>query len=40
MMLVNHLPTARDDSDGFWRRIKTIPFDVSFIGRENPNLNG
>jgi putative DNA primase/helicase len=38
MMLVNHLPTAHDDSDGFWRRIRTIPFEVSFIGRENPNL--
>jgi len=30
MMLVNHLPTARDDSQGFWRRLHTIPFERTF----------
>lgn len=25
-LAVNHLPVVRDDSDGFWRRIRTIPF--------------
>jgi putative DNA primase/helicase len=34
----NHLPIIKDDSMGIWRRIKCIPFDVSFRGREDTNL--
>lgn len=28
----NHLPRVRDDSEGFWRRMITIPFTASFMG--------
>lgn len=32
MMLVNHLPATRDDSFGFWRRLRPIPFEQTFTG--------
>lgn len=34
----NDIPTVRDNSDGFWRRIRNIPFTVSFKGREDKGL--
>lgn len=34
----NHLPTIRDYSPGAWRRIRPIPFPVSFQGREDKLL--
>lgn len=37
-LAMNRLPDIRDDSDGIWRRIRPIPFTVSFRGREDPTL--
>ncbi len=35
----NHLPLIRDDSYGFWRRVRLIPFTRRFIGQaEDRNL--
>lgn len=31
-LATNHLPKVEDDSHGFWRRIRVIPFDVRFDG--------
>jgi putative DNA primase/helicase len=31
-LAVNHLPRVRDDSEGFWRRLRLIPFTQSFTG--------
>lgn len=33
-MFFNHKPTARDDSQGFWRRMRVIPFNHIFDGRD------
>ena len=33
-MFFNHKPIARDDSQGFWRRIKIIPFNHTFDGKD------
>lgn len=33
-MFFNHKPTARDDSLGFWRRIRVIPFNHVFDGTD------
>jgi putative DNA primase/helicase len=30
----NHLPDAADDSHGFWRRIRLIPFEQQFTGEQ------
>lgn len=35
---VNHLPTIRATDKGIWSRIRLLPFDVSFSGREDMNL--
>ncbi|MFB3778332.1 MAG: phage/plasmid primase, P4 family [Bryobacteraceae bacterium] len=35
---VNHRPTVRGTDLAIWRRIRLIPFDVSFEGRENRQL--
>lgn len=35
---VNTLPEIKGTDNGIWRRIKVIPFDVSFLGREDKNL--
>ena len=35
---VNTLPDIRGTDDGIWRRIKVIPFNVSFKGREDKDL--
>ena len=38
-MLVNHKPTVRDDSYGFWRRVRLVPFLRQFKGSdEDRNL--
>ncbi len=37
-VLANHMPRVPDSSDGFWRRLKIVPFDVSFKGREDKTL--
>jgi putative DNA primase/helicase len=34
----NHRPRVRDSSEAFWRRIRLIPFTVSFRGREDKGL--
>jgi len=34
----NHKPQVRDSSEAFWRRIRLVPFTVSFKGREDKTL--
>jgi len=36
-MAVNHKPSVRDDSEGFWRRVRLIPFTQSFMGANADN---
>lgn len=38
LMLTNELPTVAADSHAAWARIRAIPFDVSFEGREDTTL--
>lgn len=33
-LAVNHLPQVRDDSYGFWRRVRVLPFDAQFRGKD------
>jgi P4 family phage/plasmid primase-like protien len=33
-LATNHLPRVQDDSDGFWRRMRLIPFEHEFKGSE------
>lgn len=41
LILGNHLPEIADHSDGFWRRLKVIPFAVTVPEAERvPNLAG
>lgn len=35
---VNHKPEIHDDSPGFWRRVHLLPFEQSFVGREDKTL--
>jgi len=37
-LAVNTLPEIKGTDNGIWRRIKVIPFDVSFLGREDKDL--
>lgn len=38
-LATNHRPRVRDDSPGFWRRVRLIPFLMSFEGsRRDPNI--
>ena len=37
-LAVNTLPEIKGTDDGIWRRIRVIPFNVSFKGREDKNL--
>jgi putative DNA primase/helicase len=37
-LATNHKPPVADDSPGFWRRIRLIPFLNQFTGREDKNL--
>lgn len=34
LLAVNHLPTVRDDSDAFWRRVHVLPFSHKFSGAD------
>ena len=34
----NELPTVRDSSQGFWARWLIVPFNASFIGKEDTNV--
>ena len=39
-LFVNHKPKVADDSFGFWRRVRLIPFSKQFIGKaEDKQLN-
>ena len=38
MMVTNHLPRVRGSDDAIWRRMRLVPFDVSFLGREDRGL--
>ena len=33
-LAVNHLPHVRDDSHGFWRRVRVLPFKEQFKGED------
>jgi len=37
-LAVNHKPMVNDDSTGFWRKIRLIPFTQCFEGRADRNL--
>lgn len=37
-MLTNDLPKVDADATAVWARMRVVPFDVSFIGREDPKL--
>ena len=37
-LAANHRPVIRDFSPAMWRRIRLVPFEVSFLGREDPRL--
>lgn len=37
-LAMNHLPTITGTDDGIWRRVRLIPFTVSFRGREDAQL--
>jgi putative DNA primase/helicase len=37
-LVTNHRPKVEGEDDAIWRRIKLIPFDVSFLGREDSTL--
>lgn len=34
----NHLPSVRETKNGIWRRMRVIPFEQSFVGREDHKL--
>jgi putative DNA primase/helicase len=38
-LITNHRPRVEGDDDAIWRRLRLIPFDVSFIGREDKQLD-
>jgi putative DNA primase/helicase len=37
-LVTNHKPRVEGDDDAIWRRLRLIPFNVSFIGREDKEL--
>jgi putative DNA primase/helicase len=37
-LAMNHRPGITGTDEGIWRRIRLIPFDVSFLGREDKTL--
>jgi len=37
---VNHKPIVNDDSTGFWRKVRLMPFTQSFEGRTEKDLKG
>ena len=38
-LATNNKPKIEEDSEAIWRRLKLIPFDVSFVGREDTRLS-
>lgn len=38
ILCANHRPAVKDPSEGFWRRVRVVPFDVDFRGREEKGL--
>lgn len=38
ILAVNHKPTVTGQELGIWRRVKMVPFNVNFLGREDHNL--
>jgi putative DNA primase/helicase len=38
-LITNHKPRVAGDDDAIWRRLRLIPFNISFIGREDKELN-
>lgn len=38
LVVANHMPRVDDRSDAFWRRLRVVRFDVSFVGREDRTL--
>ena len=39
-LITNHRPRVEGDDDAIWRRLRLIPFSVSFLGREDRDLDG
>jgi putative DNA primase/helicase len=39
VVCANELPRVNDASPGFWRRMRVVPFNVSFEGREDRDLS-
>jgi putative DNA primase/helicase len=39
-LVTNHRPRVQGDDDAIWRRLRLIPFEVSFRGREDKTLGG
>lgn len=37
-LVTNHKPRVEGDDDAIWRRLRLIPFNVSFVGREDKEL--
>lgn len=37
-LITNHRPKVDGDSEAIWRRLREIPFEISFIGREDRDL--
>ncbi|HEX8104405.1 MAG TPA: phage/plasmid primase, P4 family [Solirubrobacteraceae bacterium] len=38
LLVTNHRPRVDGDDDAIWRRLRLVPFDQSFEGREDPGL--
>jgi len=38
-LITNHRPKVDGDDDAIWRRLREIPFEVSFVGREDRDLD-
>ena len=38
VLATNHLPNVRDESDGYWSRVRLIPFERQFLESPDPHL--
>jgi putative DNA primase/helicase len=38
VLVTNHRPQVDGDDDGIWRRLRLVPFEQSFVGREDRTL--
>jgi putative DNA primase/helicase len=36
-LVFNHFPSVKDESEGFWRRVRVIPFEHQFSDSERDN---